>query len=129
MMMRTFLRSKIHRATVTAAILDEQDAITIDVHLMNAAGLLPFEKVEVDNVKNGSRFETYVLEGRAGSGEIRVSGSAAHSAKAGDEVSIACYAQLHEGQILTHRPKLVFVGAENRIQSLSEREIGSPTSV
>ena len=129
MMMRFFLRSKIHRATVTEANLDYEGSITIDSHLMNAAGLLPFEKVEVYNVTSGTRFETYVIEGAPGEGDICVNGAAAHLVSEGDKVIIACYAALHEGQILHHRPKLVFVDERNRIKMLKESETAMTVSV
>lgn len=122
MMMRTFLRSKIHRATVTEANLDYEGSITIDRYLMHAAGLLPYEKVEVYNVTNGNRFETYVIEGAPGEGDICVNGAAAHLVRRGDKVIIACYAALHEGQILNHKPKLVFVDERNRVKQLKESE-------
>lgn len=122
MMMRFFLRSKIHGATVTEANLEYEGSITIDQHLLNAAGLLPFEKVEVYNVTNGNHFETYVTEGAAGEGAVCVNGAAAHLVAKGDTVIIACYAALHEGQILSHRPKLVFVDEANRVKTLKESE-------
>lgn len=122
-MIRQFLRSKIHRATVTEARVDYEGSITIDRHLMNAAGLAPYERVEVYNVTTGSRFATYVIEGEPGGGDICVNGAAAHLANTGDLVIIACYCMLHEGQILDHKPKLVFVDAHNRIKTLKEDEI------
>jgi aspartate 1-decarboxylase len=128
-MMRFFLRSKIHRATVTEANLDYEGSITIDRYLMNAAGLLPFEKVEVYNVTNGNRFETYVIEGEAGEGDICVNGAAAHLVSRGDKVIIACYCAVHEGQMLDHRPKLVFVDERNQIKSLKESETAMTVSV
>lgn len=128
-MIRTFLRSKIHGATVTEANLLYEGSITIDAHLMHAAALLPFEKVEIYNVTNGNRFETYVIEGEPGSGKIGINGAAAHLAKEGDKVIIACYAQLHGGQIEAHRPKLVFVDAKNRIKQIREAETASTVAV
>lgn len=127
--MRFFLRSKIHRATVTEANVDYEGSITIDRYLMNAAGLLPYEKVEVYNVTSGTRFETYVIEGKAGAGDICINGAAAHLAKPGDKVIIACYCALHEGQIVSHRPKLVFVDAKNAIRELKEDEAAKTVSV
>ena len=129
MMMRFFLRSKIHRATVTEANLEYEGSITIDNHLMSAAGLLPFEKVEVYHVTNGNRFETYVIEGEGGKGDICVNGAAAHLVRRGDQVIIACYAALHEGQILHHRPKLVFVDEQNRVKAMKESETAMTVSV
>jgi aspartate 1-decarboxylase len=128
-MMRFFLRSKIHRATVTEANLEYEGSITIDQHLMNAAGLVPFEKVEIYNVTSGTRFETYAIEGKAGGGDICINGAAAHLARPGDKVIIACYCALHDGQILDHKPKLVFVDEENRIKALKEAETAFTVSV
>jgi len=128
-MTRFFLRSKIHRATVTEANLAYEGSITIDRHLMNAAGLLPYEKVEVYNVDNGNRFETYVIEGEPGEGDICVNGAAAHLVKPGHKVIIACYCMLQEGQILNHRPKLVFVDERNRIREIKEAEAARTVSV
>lgn len=127
--MRFFLRSKIHRATVTEANLEYEGSITIDRYLMNAAGLLPFEKVEIYNVTNGKRFETYVIEGEPGAGDICVNGAAAHMVSEGDKIIIACYCMLHEGQVLDHRPKLVFVDEKNRIKTLKEAETAMTVSV
>lgn len=128
-MIRFFLRSKIHRATVTEANLAYEGSITIDRHLMNAAGLMPFEKVEVYNVDNGNRFETYVIEGAAGEGDICVNGAAAHLVSSGHKLIIACYCSLHEGQILTHRPKLVFVDEANRVREIREAETAKTVTV
>jgi aspartate 1-decarboxylase len=128
-MMRFFLRAKIHRATVTEANLDYEGSITIDRHLMNAAGLVPFEKVEIYNVTSGTRLETYVIEGAAGSGDICVNGAAAHLVKKGDKIIIACYCALHEGQMLDHRPKLVFVDEMNRVKVLKEAETAHTVAV
>lgn len=122
-MIRTFLRSKIHRATVTEANLDYEGSITLDRHLINAAALQPFEKVEIYNVNNGERFATYVIEGEAGRGEVILNGAAAHKVKAGHKIIIASYGGLHEGEILNHRPKLVFVDEKNRVQTLKEAEV------
>jgi aspartate 1-decarboxylase len=115
MMMRFFLRSKIHRATATDAGADGDCAITIDQHLMNAAAILPFEKVEIFNLTSGSRFETWAIEGAAGSGIV-----ASRHASAGDVLVIACYGALHEGQILSHKPRLVFVDGSNRVETVAE---------
>jgi aspartate 1-decarboxylase len=121
-MMRTFLRSKIHRATVTDADVDYEGSITIDRHLLAAADIRPYEKVEIYNVTSGTRFETYAIEGEPGSGEIGINGAAAHLARPGDKVIIACYGMVHEGQMLNHVPKLVFVDDANGIRALKEAE-------
>lgn len=128
-MIRFFLRSKIHRATVTEANVAYEGSITIDRHLMNAAGLEPYEKVAVFDVDNGNRFETYVIEGEEGSGVICVNGAAGRLVSVGDKIIIACYCMLHEGQILSHKPKLVFVDEENRVRELKEAEVAGTVSV
>jgi aspartate 1-decarboxylase len=114
-MQRTLLKSKIHRATVTDANLDYQGSVTIDPLLMEAADLLPFERVEIYNVTNGERFATYAIPGTPGAGEICINGAAAHRASAGHLVILASYAAYDEQAARTHRPALVFVDGANRI--------------
>lgn len=128
-MIRTFLRSKLHGVTVTEANLHYEGSITIDSHLMHAATLVPFEKVEVYNVTSGARFATYVIEGEPGSGKIGINGAAAHLAKKGDRVIVACYGMLHDGQIENHRPRLVFVDSQNRIKEIKDAETASRIAV
>ncbi|MBI2213449.1 MAG: aspartate 1-decarboxylase [Acidobacteria bacterium] len=128
-MTRTFLRCKIHRATVTEANVDYEGSITIDRDLLDAAGLLPYEKVEIYNVTRGTRFETYAIEGKAGYGEICVNGAAARLVEVGDLVIIACYCALEPCEIEGHRPTLVFVDRENRIKSVKQAETASTISV
>ncbi|MGE5707064.1 MAG: aspartate 1-decarboxylase [Bacteroidota bacterium] len=113
--MRTILKSKIHRATVTEACLDYEGSITIDSTLMEAADILPFEKVYVLDVTNGNRLATYAITGKAGSGEICINGAAAHLVHQGDLVILLTYHQLDETDARTLNPKLVYVDAENRI--------------
>lgn len=121
-MRRTFLRAKIHRATVTEACLEYMGSLTVDRDLMAAADLRPFERVEVYNTTGGQRFATYVIEGRASSGEICVNGAAAHLARRGDAVIIAAYCELEPEEMNDFRPRLVFVDSRNRIVSLEEAE-------
>jgi aspartate 1-decarboxylase len=113
-MQRTLLKSKIHRATVTDANLHYQGSVTVDPLLMEAADLLPWERVEIYNVTNGERFATYAIPGRPGAGEIVVNGAAAHKASRGDVVILATYATYPEEVVREHRPSLVFVDAANR---------------
>lgn len=120
--MRTFLRSQIDRATVTEATIDSQGSIAIDPHLMAAADLLQYEKVEIYNVTNGSRFETHVVAGKPGDGQIRLNGDAAHGVRPGDRITIAAYCILHAGQTLEHKPRLVFVDDRNKVRTLTEGE-------
>mgnify|MGYP003906038055 CR=1 FL=1 len=114
-MWRTMAKSKIHRATVTDANLNYVGSITIDKELMEAADLLPYEQVQVVNVNNCARFETYVIEGAPGSGTICVNGAAARLVAPGDLVIIISYAQYNEEELQTFKPKIVHVNGENRI--------------
>ncbi|MEL7060003.1 MAG: aspartate 1-decarboxylase [Acidobacteriota bacterium] len=114
-MRRTLLKSKIHRATVTDADLHYVGSMTLDPLLLEAAGLVPHEKIEIYNVTNGERFATYVIEGTPGAGEVVLNGAAAHRASAGDLVIICSYAEVEEEELDGHRPRVVFVDSENRI--------------
>jgi aspartate 1-decarboxylase len=113
--MKCILNSKIHRAVITQTDLYYVGSITIDRDLMDAVGLLPFEKVEVFDIQNGSRFETYVIEGERGSGIIGVNGAAARLVHHHDEVIIVSYAWLNTEELDTHKPKIVIVNQENKI--------------
>ena len=108
----TFLKSKIHQATVTDANLHYRGSISIDPALCEAAGLHKFERVEIYNCTNGARIATYVIHG--GPGEICLNGAAARHAEVGDTVIIACYAELEAHEIESHQPDLVFVDKNNR---------------
>ncbi len=119
-MLRTMLKSKIHRATVTHADLHYVGSITIDRDLMDVADLLPGELVSVVDVSNGSRLETYVIEGLRGSGVIGINGAAAHLVHTGDLVIIISYAQLDDVQARTTPPRIVHVDAENRVVELGD---------
>jgi aspartate 1-decarboxylase len=115
-MRRTLFKSKIHRATVTHADLDYEGSVTIDGDLMRAANILPYERVHIWNVTNGSRLETYALEGPAGSGLICVNGAAAHHAKPGNVVILATFADaIDEDEARAWKPTVVSVDAHNRI--------------
>lgn len=114
-MIRVMMKSKIHRATVTEANLNYTGSITIDKNLMKAADILPYERVQVVNINNGTRVETYVLEGQAGSGSITMNGAAARWAHAGDKVIIISYALLTVPEIKKHRPVALFVDDKNRV--------------
>ncbi len=108
------LFSKIHRATVTAADLHYEGSITIDRELMDRAALLEYQQVQVYNISNGARFETYVIEGEAGSGCIQINGAAAHLAGIGDLIIIAAYATMAVEEAAQWQPRIVLVDAENR---------------
>ncbi|KAA0253990.1 MAG: aspartate 1-decarboxylase [Acidobacteria bacterium] len=118
----TMLKAKIHRATVTDANLDYEGSITIDTTLLEAAGILPYERVEVYNVTRGTRFATYAIEGPAGGGDIGVNGAAAHLAKRGDLVIVAAYAAMAPEEARRHVPSLVFVDGRNRIREVKASE-------
>lgn len=110
----TMLFSKIHRATVTAADLHYEGSITIDRELMDLAGLITHQQVQIYNVSNGARFETYVIEGTAGSGTIQINGAAAHLADVGDIIIIAAYASMSRAAAEGWQPLVVSVDADNR---------------
>jgi len=121
-MLRQFMLGKIHRCAVTRADLDYVGSITIDPVLMEAAGFLENEKIDVYNITNGSRFATYVIPGVPGEGEIGINGAAAHLAKVGDLVILASYGWLTPDEIRDHAPKVVFVDSKNQIVSVSKQE-------
>ena len=108
-MLRTLLKSKIHRATVTEADLHYEGSITIDSSLLEAAGLVEYEQVDVYNITNGQRLTTYAIVGEAGSGVICMNGAAAHRAKPGDRIIIAAYAQFDEAEVAEHKPRVIVV--------------------
>jgi len=112
--MRTMLRGKIHRATVTGADLHYEGSVTIDVELLERADIIPYERVDIWNVTNGERFQTYALAGQRGSGVVCINGAAAHKARRGDLVIIAAFTQVSEAEARTWKPYCVFVDAHNR---------------
>ncbi|PBC66684.1 L-aspartate 1-decarboxylase [Fibrobacter intestinalis] len=113
-MQTDFLKCKIHRATVTDANLNYEGSITIDKALMDAAGILPFEKVGVLDINNGARFDTYVIEGEAESGTICLNGAAARMVQKGDLVIIVSYVSLTPEEAKTWKPTIVKVNAQNK---------------
>ena len=115
-MLLTLCKAKLHRATVTQAALHYEGSITIDGHLMEAANLLPFERVQVVDIANGARFETYAIGGKAGSGTICVNGAAARLVQAGDPVIIISYAQMTPQEAQRHRPTIVLLNPDNTIR-------------
>ena len=114
-MLRKLLKSKIHRATVTQSDLNYEGSIAVDAALLEAADIQPFEAVQVWNVNNGCRLETYALAVERGSGVICLNGAAARLAQAGDLVIIASFAWLDEAEAAKSSPRLVFVDEKNRI--------------
>ena len=116
-MIRVLMKSKIHRATVTEANLHYTGSITIDKNLMRAANICPFERVQIVNLNNGTRVETYVLEGQKGTGTICMNGAAARWAEVGDKVIIISYSLMEDKKIRKHRPRVVFVDDRNKIKA------------
>lgn len=121
-MFRTLLGGKIHRATVTQADLNYVGSITVDEDLLDAAGILVNEKVQIVNNNNGERFETYTIAGRRGSGVICLNGAAARLVQPGDVVIIMSYVLLIEPEISAHEPKVVLVDEANRIREVIRYE-------
>lgn len=120
--MRIMLRSKIHRATVTGADLHYEGSITIDAELLERADILPYQEVHVWNITNGSRFQTYAMEGQRGSGVLCINGAAAHKAGAGDLVIIASFGPMAEEEARAVVPRIIFVDAQNRpVESRAEK--------
>jgi aspartate 1-decarboxylase len=120
-MNRTMLKSKIHRATVTGSDLHYVGSITVDADLLDAADVLEHELVHVLDVDNGARFETYTMAGARGSGEVTVNGAAARLVHTGDTVIVVSYAGYDEGELASHRPKVVHLDADNRIVAVDAR--------
>lgn len=121
-MQLTLLKGKIHRAVVTQAALDYVGSITVDSELLAAAGILEYEYVQVVDVENGNRFETYTIAGEPGSGMICLNGAAARQVAVGDHVIIMCYAQMSPEEAKTHQPKVVFVDEKNVPSRISRYE-------
>jgi aspartate 1-decarboxylase len=113
--MRTMLKSKIHRARVTAGNVDYEGSITIDKVLMESADILPYERVEVLDINNGARLSTYAIEGRKNSGEICLNGAAARLIAKNDTVIILTYHEVPEEEVIKVAPRLVYVDSFNRI--------------
>lgn len=118
-MQRTLFHAKIHRATVTQADLNYVGSVTIDSDLLDAAGILEHEAVDVLNITNGSRLTTYALRGESGSGMVRINGAAAHHVNPGDLVILASYGIFDEAEARTHRPTVVHVDSANKILEIS----------
>jgi aspartate 1-decarboxylase len=114
-MMRTMLKSKIHRATVTQADLHYVGSVTIDEDLLDAADLIPGEQVAIVDITNGARLETYVIPGERGTGVIGINGAAAHLVAPGDLVILIAYGTMDEAESRRYQPRVVFVDADNRI--------------
>ncbi len=118
----TMLKSKIHRAVVTQADLNYVGSITIDKNLMEAADILEYEQVQIVDINNASRFETYVIGGEAGSGIVCLNGAAARLVQQGDNIIIMSYCQVEKEKAKLVKPIVVFVDNKNRIESITDFE-------
>ncbi|GAA5097957.1 MULTISPECIES: aspartate 1-decarboxylase [Nocardia] len=125
-MLRTMMKSKIHRATVTHADLHYVGSVTVDQDLLDAADLLEGEQVCIVDIDNGARLETYVIAGERGSGVIGINGAAAHLVHPGDLVILIAYGQLNEQEIAEYDPKVVFVDERNRPVELGSDPAHAP---
>ena len=115
-MQRIMCKSKVHRATVTDADLNYEGSLTLDKDLMREANLLPYEKVQVVNINNGTRAETYIIEGEAGTGEVCINGALARWAHVGDLVIIIAYAAVDESELKEFKPDIILVDEKNRVK-------------
>jgi aspartate 1-decarboxylase len=122
-MKRQMLRAKVHRIQVTERDIEYEGSLSLDPELMQAADMLPFERVDVYDVDNGNRFSTYLIEGRPGSGDCCVNGAAARLVELGDKLIIAAYCGIDEAQVREHRPMLVLIGEDNKISRTHDTEL------
>ncbi len=122
--MRHFMRSKIHRVVVTSADLNYVGSITLDPLLMEAGGLLPWEHVQIVDIENGARFETYVIPGQPDSGEVQLNGAAARLVQPGDHIIVMSYAWLEADELAAFQPVVVFVDSQNHVREV--KQLSSP---
>ena len=120
-MFRQMLRAKIHRATVTEACLEYEGSLTVDEDLLEAAGILPYEAIVCSNLNNGERFETYLIPGKRGAGEMCLNGPTARKGAVGDKVIIFCYSHFEDARAKEIKPKIVFLDAKNRITKKNKK--------
>ena len=118
----TMLKAKIHRATVTQAELDYVGSITVDMDLLEQAGILDYEKVQIVDVNNGSRFETYTIAGERGSGVMCLNGAAARMVQTGDKIILMAYAQVTPEEASELRPTVLFVDEKNKVTKVTNYE-------
>ena len=128
-MVVTLCKAKIHRARVTQAELYYEGSLTVDTELLKASGILPYEKVQVVNVNNGTRFETYIIPGKAKSGIICLNGPAARLGTVGDEVVIISYAEFEESEAKGYEPIVVLVDQKNKIKRIIKGHLEEPTDL
>ncbi len=114
-MQLTLLKAKLHRACVTHAELDYEGSCAIDGNLLDAAGILDYEQIQIYNVSNGERFTTYAIRAESGTGIISINGAAAHRAKPGDRIIICAYAQLSAAEALNFKPRLIYLNEKNQV--------------
>ncbi len=119
-MQLTFLKCKLHRACVTHSELDYEGSCAIDRDLMDLAGILPYEQIQIYNVANGERFTTYAIEAARGSRVISINGAAAHKASPGDRVIICAYAVLDQAEVAQFKPKLVYLDPQNHVTGIGD---------
>ena len=115
----TLLKSKLHRGCVTHAELDYDGSCAIDSRLLDAAGIMEFEQIQIYNITNGERFTTYAIRGEEGSRMISVNGAAAHKAKVGDRVIICAYAHYSEAELLNFKPRMLYMAPGNELSHTS----------
>jgi aspartate 1-decarboxylase len=118
----TLLKSKIHRATVTGASLDYEGSLTVSADIAEIVGLLAYEKILVGNLQNGERFETYVIYGAPGKGQIELNGATAHLGKIGDLLTIMSFASLTAEETKSHRPRIAVLDRQNRVMRCEGEE-------
>jgi aspartate 1-decarboxylase len=123
-MLQTFLRTKLHRATITSADIDYEGSISLDRALCRAAGLLEFEQVDVYDITNGARFTTYVIYGEPG--QVQINGAAARLVRPGDRVIVAAYAELAAEEVLGHTARVVLLGDNNAVLSVHAKPVTPP---
>lgn len=121
-MLLNMLKGKIHRATVVQAELDYVGSITVDEELLEKAGIYEYEKVQIVDVNNGSRFETYTIAGKRGSGMICLNGAAAREVQVGDKIIIMAYANMSPEEVRDNPPKVLFVDEDNKIKRITRYE-------
>jgi aspartate 1-decarboxylase len=117
-MERQMLRAKLHRATITEADLEYEGSLTIDKDLLEAVGIIPFERINVYNINNGERFETYAIEGKAGSGVIGLNGAAARKGMVGDLIIIVTYGYCSSQELETYQPNIALLDENNAVKEM-----------
>ena len=122
-MKRSFLYSKIHKGTVTDTNINYEGSCLIDISILNAAKILPFEKIDIYNITNGERLTTYAIPGPADSGRICANGACVHKISVNDEVIICAYAELSEHEYDNHKPTVLYLNSDNEIIDKSESKV------